>query len=305
MARSRQRRDSRDIDGLLILDKPGGMTSNQALQRVKNLCRARKAGHCGSLDPLATGVLPICLGQATRFSGYLLGADKAYLATCRLGQTTTTADAEGELLHQAEVDVNPERLESVLAGFRGEITQVPPMHSALKHRGKRLYQLARAGQEVERAPRQVLIHRLECMSIEDTQLKLEVHCSKGTYIRSLAEDIGAALGCGAHLAALHRSTAEPFTDQDAVSLERLEALVRQDNLQSVLLPVDAALAQFSELQLEAETGRRIRQGKRVSPGAPMAAGLYRLRLADGEFIGLGEVENDGDLKAKRLMNTER
>ena len=295
----------RDLDGILILDKPVGLTSNQALQRVKRMLRARKAGHCGSLDPLATGVLPLCLGQATKFSSYLLEADKTYLATCRLGQTTTTADAEGEIIEAREVEVNRAQIEAVLPRFRGEIMQIPPMYSALKHQGKRLYQLARAGQEVEREPRAVTIHKLELCEYDGLKLKLEVCCSKGTYIRSLAQDIGEALGCGAHLTALRRRMANPFVERDSITLEQLQHMAEKDEIDALLLPVSAALNQFPELNLDARESERIRQGKVLSLNPEVTAGLYRLNLENGEFLGLGEAFPDGQLKAKRLMNTAR
>ena len=295
----------RDLDGILILDKPVGLTSNQALQRVKRMLRARKAGHCGSLDPLATGVLPLCLGQATKFSSYLLEADKTYLATCRLGQTTTTADAEGEIIEAREVEVNRAQIEAVLPRFRGEIMQIPPMYSALKHQGKRLYQLARAGQEVEREPRAVTIHKLELCEYDGLKLKLEVCCSKGTYIRSLAQDIGEALGCGAHLTALRRRMANPFVERDSITLEQLQHMAEKDQIDALLLPVSAALNQFPELNLDARESERIRQGKVLSLNPEVTAGLYRLNLENGEFLGLGEAFPDGQLKAKRLMNTAR
>lgn len=295
----------RDLDGVVILDKPPGISSNQALQTVKRLLGARKAGHCGSLDPMATGVLPICVGQATRFSGYLLGADKTYLARCRLGQTTTTADAEGELTSEREVDVDRSRINDVLAGFRGDIEQVPPMYSALKHQGKRLYELARAGREVERPPRPVTVYRLELLDYTAPVLEIEVACSKGTYIRSLAQDIGEALGCGAHLIALRRTVAQPFSLEQAVTLDTLEDDIERGDIARHLLPVWSALEQFPSLELDAADSERIRQGKVLQPEPPLPAGLYRLTAANADFLGLGEVTPEGRLKAKRLMNTAR
>ena len=301
------RRNFRDVDGILLLDKPKGLSSNQALQRVRRLYRARKAGHCGSLDPLATGLLPICFGEATKFSSYLLGADKAYRASCRLGQTTTSGDAEGEILEQREVVVDPAELDEVLARFRGDIEQVPPMYSALKHEGKRLYQLAREGREVERAPRQVRIERLELLAFDDDTLDIDVTCTKGTYIRSLAEDIGAALGCGAHLVALHRWQVGDFNESKAFTLPRLESLQGEglENLDALLLPVADALQQFPELVLDAAQSADICHGRVVSLAQQAIPGLHRLRSADGAFLGLGELSESGCLKAKRLMNTAR
>ena len=300
-----RRGGQRDIDGILVLDKAVGISSNRALQQVKRLYEARKAGHCGSLDPLASGVLPICLGQATRFSSYLLGAFKSYRASCRLGITTTTADAEGEVLETRPVEADLAMVESVLPRFRGHIEQVPPMYSALHHDGKRLYQLAREGKQVARAPRPVEIEKLEPVSLDADELVFEVRCSKGTYVRSLAEDIGAALGCGAHLSALRRTAVGDMGLEQAHSFPRLEALAQRgfDEIDALLLPVSAALRQFPELRLEAEDAGAMRHGRPVRVGGDRMAGLYRLDSAQHGFLGLGEVFADGTLKAKRLMNT--
>ncbi len=297
----------RDVDGVLVLDKPRGITSNRALQQVRRLFAARKAGHCGSLDPLATGVLPICLGQATRFSGYLLGANKRYRAGCRLGRTTTTGDAEGEVIETREVEVDLAMVEQVCRRFVGEIEQIPPMYSALKHEGQRLYQLAREGKQVERAARKVQIYDLQLISFSDKDLVLELSCSKGTYVRTLAEDIGAALGCGAHLAALRRLAVEPFVEADAVGLEQLQELARagMEALDACLLPVSDALASFPELFLDSADSAAISQGKRLSRDADGTTGLVRLIAEDGRFLGLGELLPEGVLQAKRLMNTAR
>ena len=302
-----RRQDQRDLDGVLIVDKPIGISSNHALQQVKRMYQARKAGHCGSLDPLATGVLPICLGQATKFSGYLLGADKVYVAVCQLGQTTTTADAEGEIIATRPVNVTHSQVVETLQAFSGDISQIPPMHSALKFQGKRLYQLAREGKTVERAPRKVKIHSIDLISTGDDRIEIRVHCSKGTYIRTLAEDIGAKLGCGAYLAQLHRSAVAPFSDREAVSLDHLGSLAEQSiaSIDDLLLPVSTALSQFLELSLSQNDDRDICQGKSLQLQSETAAGLYRLVSVDGRFIGLGEVLSDGSLTAKRLMNTAR
>ncbi len=297
----------RDVDGVLVLDKPRGITSNRALQQVRRLFAARKAGHCGSLDPLATGVLPICLGQATRFSGYLLGANKRYRAGCRLGRTTTTGDAEGEVIETREVEVDLAMVEQVCGRFVGEIEQIPPMYSALKHDGQRLYQLAREGKQVERAARKVQIYDLQLISFSEKDLVLELSCSKGTYVRTLAEDIGAALGCGAHLAALRRLAAEPFVETDAVGLEQLRELARagMEALDACLLPVSDALASFPELFLDSADSAAISHGKRLLRDADGTTGLVRLIAEDGRFLGLGELLPEGVLQAKRLMNTAR
>jgi tRNA pseudouridine55 synthase len=297
----------RDVDGILILDKPIGCSSNQALQQVRKLYRARKAGHCGSLDPLASGILPVCLGEATKFSSYLLGANKTYRATCRLGETTTTGDAEGELVERRPVLVDATKISRSLAQFVGEIEQIPPMYSALKHQGKRLYQLAREGKQVERKSRRVTIHHLALLSFSPDSLSFEASCSKGTYIRTLAEDIGAVLGCGAHLTALRRTTVDSFVEQDAVTLERLQLLEQQDRhqLDDLLLPVTRALTRFPELTLNTSSSLEISQGKRIQLCEFGLTGLCRLMTDEGRFIGLGEVGPDGELAAKRLMNTAR
>lgn len=297
----------RDVDGILILDKPLGLSSNQALQQARKLYRARKAGHCGSLDPLATGVLPICLGEATKFSSYLLGADKTYRASCKLGQTTTTGDAEGEVIDNTTVCVNEEQLRQTLTLFTGDIEQVPPMFSALKHQGRRLYELAREGKQVDRKPRQIKIYRLAFLSYENETLSIEVSCSKGTYIRTLAEDIGATLGCGAHLTALRRLTVDSFDEQQAVSIETLQnlALQDEDQLDGLLLPLASALRQFPELQLDASASLDITHGKRIPVPGCGITGLCRLISDQGLFLGLGEVSSDAELAAKRLINTAR
>jgi len=302
---ARSSREYRDIDGVLILDKPIGLSSNQALQRLRRLFGARKAGHCGSLDPLASGVLPVCLGQATKFSSYLLGAHKTYRATCQLGQTTTTGDAEGEVIDSKPVATDSQRVAQVLRQFIGQIEQVPPMYSALKHQGKRLYQLAREGKQVEREPRQIEIFELKLLSFGGDRLEIEVCCSKGTYIRTLAEDIGNVLECGAHLTALRRSAVDTLLEQDAITLERLQQIASQgtSQLDQLLLPVTAALTQFSELRLDAEASLDICHGKRIKLKDFPGAGLYRLVSTEGVFIGLGEVGPDAELTAKRLMNT--
>jgi tRNA pseudouridine55 synthase len=307
MGRRGRPSDYRDVDGILILDKPIGCSSNQALQQVRKLYRARKAGHCGSLDPLATGILPICLGEATKFSSYLLGANKTYRATCRLGESTTTGDTEGEVVESRPVAVEVTQVERSLTQFVGEIEQIPPMYSALKHQGKRLYQLARKGIQVERKARQVTIYRLALLSCSGDSLSFEVSCSKGTYIRTLAEDIGAVLGCGAHLTALHRSAVDSFVEQDAITMDQLQLLEQKgmDQLDDLLLPVTRAVVQFPELILDASSSLMISQGKRVQLGASEAAGLRRLVTDEGRFMGLGKVASDGELAAKRLMNTAR
>ena len=234
----RRRARGRDVTGILLLDKPSGITSNAALQQVKHLYFARKAGHTGSLDPLASGILPICMGEATKVSAFLLDADKRYQVRCRLGIRTTTADAEGEVLEERPIGTySGDQLEAVFDGFRGRIEQIPPMYSALKHKGERLYKLARQGVEVEREPRPVNIYELTLAGQGDDWIDIDVHCSKGTYIRTLAEDIGEKLGCGAHVAALRRSAVGPYGSDQLITLEQLEALKETDMPAIGLVPI--------------------------------------------------------------------
>ena len=270
----RPRVPRRALDGVLLLDKGVGLSSNDALMRAKRLLRAQKAGHTGTLDPLASGLLPLCFGEATKFSQDLLEADKTYEATMRLGIRTSTGDAEGEVLATCAVEVDMPRIEAALARFRGPISQVPPMHSALKRDGKPLYEYARAGQVVERAARDVTIHALELLSAELPDVAFRVTCSKGTYVRTLAEDIGAALGCGAHLVALRRTGVGTLTLDHAVTLEQLEGMeeVARD---ACLQPVDALLSTFPLVRLGPDDAKRFLHGQ-------------RLRLAD-----LGPIERAG------------
>lgn len=304
----RRRPQGRPVDGILLLDKPVGMTSNAALQVVKRLFRARKAGHTGSLDPLASGLLPVCLGEATKVSAYLLDADKHYRVRVRLGITTTTGDADGEVLETRPVGpFDPVRLEAVLAGLRGEIEQVPPMYSALHHQGQRLYELAREGIEVERAPRRVTIHALDLLAADGETLDLAVHCSKGTYVRTLAEEIGAGLGCGAHVAALRRTGVGPYGEEGMVTLAALdaEAGAEGSDLDRHLLPIPSALAHWPQVRLSADAAFYLRQGQAVMvPRAP-TSGWLCLYADDGTFIGVGQVQDDGRVAPRRLFNLAR
>ena len=300
----RQRQRGRNVQGILLLDKPLGITSNAALQQVKRLFRARKAGHTGSLDPLADGLLPICFGSATKVSAYLLDANKQYRVKVRLGITTTTADAEGEVLETRPTeDITEQALCSVLSGFVGQIQQLPPMYSALKHKGERLYKLARQGIEVEREPRPVTIHALELLSSDLPEVELDVHCSKGTYVRTLAEDIGEALGCGAHVSALRRTGVGPFGIEGIVTMETLEAKAEEglDALDQLLLPVESALADWPEVRLSGDAAYYLRMGQPVLvPKAP-TEGWVRLYAGEGKFLGVGQIQDDGKVAPKRLM----
>src|SRR5437667_8080788 len=285
----------RAVHGVLLLDKPLGLSSNDALQKAKRLYRAEKAGHTGTLDPLATGLLPLCFGAATKFSQVSLDADKRYLATLKLGISTSTADAEGEVLQRRTVTVSTAQMQAACERFSGEIDQIPPMHSALKRDGKPLYEYARAGVDVERAARRVTIHRIAVVSGQGDEWTLDVRCSKGTYIRTLAEDIGEALGTGAHLAALRRTASGPFRVEDAVPLDRLAAPPRGDHL----LSLPALLQGLPRAELDAAQESRFRNGQSLDsfPGE----GLRAVYGADGRVIGLGEAGPRGALRPLRLL----
>lgn len=288
----------RKVDGVLLLDKPTGMSSNAALQKARWLFNAAKGGHTGTLDPLATGLLPLCFGEATKFSGELLDADKAYRATVRLGIVTDTADAEGQVLETRPVTVGEAEVRALLPHFTGVQQQVPPMHSALKRDGTPLYELARQGIEVERAPRTVTIHALEFLGWTGDSFELDVSCSKGTYVRTLAADIGVALGCGAHLAALRRTRVGALAVADAVTLAQIEALPPADR-DGLLQPPDGLLRDLPAVQLNETEAGRLLHGQPVRwEGAP--ASRCRL-LGPAGFIGLGEFSADGWLQPKRLV----
>ena len=296
----------RNVAGILLLDKPRGISSNHALQRVKRLYNAAKAGHTGSLDPLATGLLPLCLGYTTKFSGFLLDADKRYRVTVLLGVTTTTADAEGEVVDTASTDgVTEQGLREVLQGFVGDIEQLPPMYSAVKHQGERLYKLARAGKEVERTPRTIRIHSIELLRFALPEVELQVHCSKGTYVRTLAEDLGARLGCGGHVSALRRNGVGPYIEGETpfVSMPELEEAAEQgqEALDRLLLPLDSALDHCVPLRLSADAAFYLRQGQPVLvPQAP-TEGMVRLYDQSDAFLGVGVILEDGRVQPKRLV----
>jgi tRNA pseudouridine55 synthase len=294
----------RDVNGILLLDKPSGITSNDALQQVKRLYFAKKAGHTGSLDPLASGVLPICMGEATKVSAFLLDADKRYQVRCQLGVRTATADAEGEVLETRPVgNYSEQQLEAVLDGFRGSIEQVPPMYSALKHEGQRLYKLARQGVEVEREARTVEIYQLTLTGRGPDWIDIAVHCSKGTYVRTLAEDIGDRLGCGAHVSALRRTAVGPYSETGLVTLEQLRTLKENDMpaMDGLLLPIETALTQWPDVQLSADAAFYLQQGQAVLvPRAP-TSGWVRLYAGNRDFLGMGEILDDGRVAPRRLM----
>jgi tRNA pseudouridine55 synthase len=292
------------VSGVVPLDKPVGWTSNAALQAVKRLYRAAKAGHTGSLDPLASGLLPICLGEATKLSGLLLNADKTYRFTCRLGVTTTTGDAEGEIIATRPVGfLNRERVETALRPFIGKIRQVPPMYSALKRDGQPLYRLARKGIEVEREPREVTVRELRLLRLETEELECELRCSKGTYVRTLAADLGAVLGCGAHIATLRRTAVESCDAARMVTLETLRERAEQGlaALDELLLPVDSAVSAWPAVRMQGDAVFFLRRGQAVLvPHAP-TRGWVRLYQGERVFLGIGEILDDGRVAPRRLL----
>ena len=296
-----RRAPRRPLDGVLLLDKPTGMTSNAALQSARRIFNAAKAGHTGTLDPLATGLLPLCFGEATKFAGELLEAGKAYAATLRLGVTTDTADSEGKPLVTREVQTSRQQVETVLRGFTGEIMQVPPMHSALKRDGKPLYEYARQGIALARSPRRVVIHSIDLHEFEGDVLSFAVNCSKGTYVRTLVEDIGEALGCGAHLTALRRTSIGSLRLDQAVPLAVLQQM-SADLRDALLSPPDALLMELPRAELDAIEAGRLVHGQPVRWGG--AAGRWRV-YAGPTLLGLCEVDGDGWLKPRRLVTTAR
>ena len=290
------------IDGVLLLNKPVGITSNTALQKAKWLLNAKKGGHTGTLDPFADGLLPLCFGEATKFSGYLLDADKRYRAVMQLGVTTSTGDPEGDILDTRAVNVSRDDILTVLPRFMGEIEQIPPMHSALKHQGRPLYEYARAGIEIDRPPRKVTIRALEMIECDPPRVVLDVQCTAGTYIRTLAQDIGAALGCGAHLTALTRTAAGGFNLNQARTLTELEAL-EPSQRQTGLLPADCLVAYLPALHLDETDVTAICQGRSIpDPGSHV--GLIRLYTGDSRFLGLALAES-GQLVSRRLIATHQ
>jgi tRNA pseudouridine55 synthase len=307
-----RKRRGRPLDGILVLDKPAGMSSNRALQQVKRLYGAAKAGHTGSLDPLATGVLPLCFGEATKFSQFLLDADKAYLSTFVLGTTTDTGDAEGTVLETVDASsVSEADVAAALEEFRGEIEQVPSMYSALKHQGQPLYKLARQGKEVERKARRVVIKQLDLCAVRAgarAEVDIYLECTKGTYVRSLAEDLGKALGCGAHVTKLRRTRAGPFGLDASVTMTTLEALKagdREAEMTALLLPADTAVTALPLVRLSESGGFYIRQGQPVQVRNAPCDGMVRVALETGEFLGVGEILDDGRVAPRRLIVTGR
>ncbi len=285
---------------MLLLDKPIGYSSNQALQKIKLLYQAAKAGHTGTLDPLATGLLPLCFGEATKFAHFLTDADKVYIATLKFGITTNTGDAEGEVLSVKDVNFSKMQLEQVCSQFVGVISQIPPMYSALKHEGKAMYEYARAGVEIERAARTITIHNIEINAFDQDVATITVKCSKGTYIRTLAEDIGAQLGCGAHLIGLRRTATANYQISQAITLEQFEAMSPAQRA-LLLLPADSAVQHLPAITLDADSTFYLQQGQAIWQSGAVPQGLIRLYNEQHEFLGLGELQSDGKIAPKRLI----
>ncbi|HHQ4309773.1 TPA: tRNA pseudouridine(55) synthase TruB [Serratia fonticola] len=308
---SRPRRRGRDIHGVLLLDKPQGLSSNDALQKVKRIYNANRAGHTGALDPLATGMLPICLGEATKFSQYLLDSDKRYRVIARLGQRTDTSDADGQIVQERPVNFTQAQLDTALDTFRGNIQQVPSMYSALKYQGKKLYEYARQGIEVPREARSITVYELQFIRWEGDELELEIHCSKGTYIRTITDDLGELLGCGAHVIYLRRLQVAKYPIARMITLEQLNALVEQAQEQSIapselldplLMPMDSPAEDFPEVNLLPAVAGYVKQGQPVQVAGAPASGL--VRITEGEerkFIGIGEIADDGRVAPRRLV----
>ena len=306
-----RRSKGRFIDGIVLLDKATGMSSNFALQRVKRFFNANKAGHTGALDPLATGMLPVCLGEATKFSQHLLDSDKRYLVTAKLGQRTDTSDSDGEVVQTRPLEFTEAQLMSALEHFRGDTQQVPSMYSALKYQGQPLYKYAREGIEVPREARPITVFELNFIGLEGDELTLDIHCSKGTYIRTIIDDLGEMLGCGAHVIMLRRTQVAHYPYDKMVTLEQLEALVAKAQeeqldpsclLDSLLLPMDTAVADFPEVNVPDASAAYLMQGQAVRVSGLVADTLVRITLGtERRFVGIGEMNEDGLLAPKRLV----
>ena len=299
---SRPRKRGRDIDGVFLLDKLQGMSSNDIMQKVKRLFQANKAGHTGALDPLATGMLPICLGEATKFSQFLLDADKRYVVTAKLGERTDTSDAEGQVVKTRPVNVETSQILTALEQLRGDILQVPTMFSALKHNGKPLYEYARAGITVERGARPITIFELNFIEYQAPFLTLEVHCSKGTYIRTLVDDLGEVLGCGAHVTVLRRTAVADYPTEKMMTWDALQALAEQGDLDQHLLPIDTAVSKLPALKLNAEQSKGIGFGQRVKfANEAKLRGQVRLFSDKNIFLGVALIDDNNVIRPQRLI----
>ena len=302
-------RKGRDLSGVVVLDKPRDMTSSDAVQHVKSSFNARKVGHTGSLDPLATGVLPLCFGEATKFSRFLLTSDKKYWVKLKLGIRTASGDADGDVVEERSTDgVTQDRIQHALESFRGEIDQIPSMYSAIKYRGKPLYKYAREGVEIERESRRINVYSIELSTFDGSEMTLCVHCSKGTYVRTIVDDLGEQLGCGAHVVELRRLMAGPFKESDMVTFEEIETARVDGRLDELLAPISSAVSQWPAVRLSATSAYYIRQGQPVLvPHAP-SEGWVQLREScsnDEWFLGMGEIMEDGRVAPRRLILGER
>ncbi|MEN4874020.1 tRNA pseudouridine(55) synthase TruB [Kosakonia cowanii] len=308
---SRPRRRGRDVHGVLLLDKQQGASSNDVLQKVKRLYNANRAGHTGALDPLATGMLPICLGEATKFSQYLLDSDKRYRVIARLGQRTDTSDADGQVVEERPVTFTATELASALESFRGNTQQIPSMYSALKYQGKKLYEYARQGIEVPREARPITVYELLFIRHEGDELELEIHCSKGTYIRTIIDDLGEKLGCGAHVIYLRRLAVSRYPIERMVTLEQLQALVQQAEQQEIpaaelldplLMPMDSPASDFPVVNIPSVVAAYFKNGQPVRASTTPAEGLVRVTEGEeGKFIGMGEIDDQGRVAPRRLV----
>lgn len=308
---SRPRRRGRDIHGVLLLDKPQGASSNDVLQKVKRLYNANRAGHTGALDPLATGMLPVCLGEATKFSQYLLDSDKRYRVIAKLGQRTDTSDADGQIVEERPMAFSAAELADALESFRGETLQVPSMYSALKYQGKKLYEYARQGIDVPREARPITVYELLFIRHEGDELELEIHCSKGTYIRTIIDDLGEKLGCGAHVIMLRRLAVSRYPVDRMVTLEQLQALVAQAEAQDIpaaqlldplLMPMDSPASDFPLVNLPLTSSVYFKNGNPVRSSDVPASGLVRVTEGEeGKFIGMGEIDDEGRVAPRRLV----
>ena len=307
-----RRGKGRSINGIVLLDKPTDISSNHALQRVKRIFFANKAGHTGALDPLATGMLPVCLGEATKFSQFLLDSDKRYTVTATLGIRTTTSDSQGDVVEERDVAVTQEQLDKALDTFRGDIMQVPSMYSALKHKGQPLYKYAREGITIEREARPITVYEINQLRFEGSEVDLDIHVSKGTYIRTIIDDLGELLGCGAHVSMLRRTQVADYPYERMVTIEQLEALLEQEKkeelprfqlLDPLLLDMDTAVKKYPEVNITEEMGSYVLHGQPVQVfGAPDDT-IVRITVGDAHtFIGVGQMNDDGLIAPKRLAN---
>jgi len=306
-----RRRKGRPIDGVILVDKPTGISSNDTLQKVKRIFFAQKAGHTGALDPLATGMLPICFGEATKFSQFLLDSDKRYRVIAKLGERTNTSDSDGEVVETRPVKVDRGQLERCIAKFRGETDQIPSMYSALKYQGKPLYEYAREGIEVPRESRKITVYSIELLRFEGVEVEMEVHCSKGTYIRTIVDDLGEMLGCGAHVTYLRRTGVSNYPYEQMVTLEQLEALLEQAREQDIaprelldplLMPMDSAVQDLPEVNMIPDLADMILHGQPVQVFGAPAEGVVRMTSGEEKtFIGVGEIDDDGKVAPKRLV----